>query len=175
MSNELRRWMTLVEGQVRLVESTPRTLYHGTLRKFLPSILARGLWPSVGAFTKQMYDEEDHIPELVFAGDKKGMIRCFSAVASWVAIEYGGTYTVEKIKQYGALCVLKQAGDKFEYRDPDNDYEDAPVQVERGDYYREDSISVSHVLTGNRMLHAFSKYANIRPEGWRKPGNLTRP
>ena len=178
MSNDIRRWMTLVEGQVRLVESTPRTLYHGTLRKFLPSIQKHGLWPTVGEFTSTMYDiEEDaEFPELVFAADKRGLKACFSAIAWLINKHYGERYTVDLIKKYGALCVLRHAEEDFTYRQQDgehdhpNYYTDHPSQAEPGDYYSENGITIDAVLTGNKMLQYFTKYAGLRRKECERPG-----
>lgn len=167
--------MRLVEAAaspVPLLESTPRTLYHGTLRKFLPDILRHGLEPNAGTFTRQMYDEEDpdDLRELVFAADKQGLIACFSAITSWIRIEYRTPYTVDLVRQHGALCVLKHAEGDFEHRDKDDGgWHDHPPQVEPNDYYSEGRVRVSHVLTGNKMLQFFAKHAGLRPETWRRP------
>lgn len=166
--NDLRRWMGLSESL--LLESTPRTLYHGTLRKFIPSIVQHGLWPSVGDFTSTMYEieEDSDFPELVFAADKRGMASCFSAIAWLIKKHYGKRYTVDLIKRYGALCILRRAEEDFTYRPKDNDdnhpnhYMDHPSQAEGGDYYSEDGILIDAVLTGNKMLQYFAKYAGLR-------------
>lgn len=67
-----------------LLENTPRTLYHGTLRKFIPSIMSIGLVPDIGEFTRQAYEEYEEagieLPELVFAADKTGLRACVSAI-----------------------------------------------------------------------------------------------
>lgn len=169
--NNLRRYIDIVEQRGALLESTPRTLYHGTLRKFLPTILRQGLWPSVGAFTERMYGGETEggeLQDLVFAADKQGIVKCFSAIASWIRIEYGGLYTVALVKQHGALCVLKHAEDDFDHHAGGDDWSDH-IQVEPRDYFSDQRVRVSFVLTGNKMMNFIAKHAGIRPEGSQRP------
>ena len=177
MNDDLRKWMILAE-RYTIVESTPRTLYHGTLRKFVPSITEHGLWPTVGDFTKTMYDiegdSEADFSELVFAADKRGMRSCFSAIGWLIKQHYGQYYTVELIKQYGALCILRHAEEEFTYRPRDNEdhpnwYMDHPSQVEGGDYYSTYGVGIDAVLTGNKMLQYFAKFAGLHSEESKRP------
>lgn len=136
-----------------LVESTGRTLYHGTLRKNVPRILAQGLWPSVGAFTRQFYDDDDDLRDLVFAADKPGLARCINAIMGWLRQDSIAPY-LENILRYGALLIMKQAGDHFTHRPEDHrrDYVDHPSQVEPEDYYTDESVRIDGVLTGKKLL-----------------------
>ncbi len=134
-----------------LLENTPRTLYHGTLRKFVPSIMAIGLMPSLGEFTKwayQEYEEADiYLPELVFAADKEDLSHCVSAILGAMEQEKIED-TIENFFRYGAIVVLKHASEDFSHHDYDEEH---PVTVEPGDYYREFGIKPDFAIMGNRL------------------------
>lgn len=136
-----------------LIESTGRTLYHGTLRRFVPSILAVGLWPTLGEFTRNAYAESEEagidLDELVFAADKNGLRSCISAILG--AMEQAGIEdTVDNFFQYGAILVIREGGDRMEHREDDED-EDHPETVEPGNYYSHYTVQVDYALTGRRL------------------------
>ena len=136
-----------------LNESIGRTLYHATLRKNVPSILAHGLWPSIGEFTKQAYfeDDDEDFSELVFAADKQGFHRCLSAIYGWLRQE-NISPTFENIIRYGAIVILYEGGDYFKHKSEDDIRdENDPLQVEPGDYYTDRTVRVSSVLTGKKL------------------------
>jgi hypothetical protein len=138
-----------------VMESTARTLYHGTLRKNVPSILAHGLWPSVGAFTSQFYGDDDgaEVTDLVFAANKDGLGKCISAIIGWLK-QAGIPPILDNVLRHGAILIMREAEDDFTHRpnDGEQDYTDHPSQVEPTDYYSEYSVRVDGVLTGKKLL-----------------------
>lgn len=153
-----------------LLESTPRTLYHGTLRRYLPSILQNGLEPRVGEFTRNAYDEVEaagiELPELVFAADKNGLRRCVSAIMGQMR-QLGLRMDEETFYRNAVLLVIREGGSYMDHRSRDDanevdDWGDTyPDTVEPGDYYSDDVVAVDYVLTGNK-LKAFLARHNVR-------------
>lgn len=161
-SEDFRRWMTLLEN-------TPRTLYHGTLKRYLPSILQNGLEPRVGEFTRNAYDEIEaagiELPELVFAADKNGLRRCVSAIMGQMR-QLGLKTDEETFYRNAVLLVIREGGSHMDLRAQDDsevdDWGDTfPDTVEPGDYYSDDVVAVDHILTGNK-LKAFLARHNER-------------
>lgn len=146
-------------GEGTLTESMDRTLYHGTLVKFVPEIMEIGLVPSLGDFTRNAYAEYEEagieLPELVFAADREGVGRCYSAILG--AMEQAGIEdTPENVFRYGAVVVLKDVESDFSHRESDED-EVHPDTVEPGDYYRDYGIKPDFALTGNRLRNFFRR------------------
>lgn len=161
MQTDLRRWLNAVQST--LTESIGRTLYHGTLRKFLPSILATGLWPALGDFTRQAYAESEEagidLDELVFAADKEGLRSCVSAIIG--ALEQAGIKdTVDNFFRYGAIVVIREGGDRMEHREDDND-EGHPQTVEPGNYYSHYRVQVDYALTGWRLRSFLRRHGEV--------------
>lgn len=148
-----------------VLENRPRTLYHGTLRKFAQSILQHGLEPRVGDLVEMGYDEYiqagENPPELVFAADKQGLDACLSAILFLIGRHYQRSKNVEEdVRRYGALVVIKDENDMFDRR-KDGDLEgldDHPVQVEPGDYYSYIRIKPSFIMVGDRLVNFFRRY-----------------
>lgn len=147
---------------IELFESS-RTLYHATLKEFVPSILKHGLWTSLGDFTKSAYsiedEDEDEHSGLVFATDKNGLGKCMSAIIGWMRVK-DIPITEENFKNYGAIIVLKDSEHYFNHRseDDENTYGEHPYTVEPGDYYKDSGISVDGAITGKKMMNFFRKY-----------------
>lgn len=168
--------------QMRLSElfeaQSNQTLYHGTSIEALKSIRVNGLEPQVGHFTRTAYDivddtpdeDEDHycvsrdaIPDLVFAADRNGVSRCYSAMIHAISLVTGKRdHTAESIAQYGALLLIKNQADDFSYRhnddDDDDGYEEHPETVEPGDYYSEQYVEISGVITGKRLVQWLTRH-----------------
>src|ERR1019366_4999138 len=148
-----------------LKESMPKTLYHGTLRQFVPSIMQIGLVPDIGEFTRQAYQEYEEagieLPDLVFAADKDGLGSCVSAIIG--ALEQSKIEdTTDNFFRYGAIVVLKHGAEDFEHRDEDDDgREEHPQTVESGDYYREYSIKPDFVMMGKRLKAFLSRNKQV--------------
>jgi hypothetical protein len=149
-----------------------RTLYHGTSIEALKNIHVTGLEPRIGEMTRSAYDivdeidpnddgdtysiSADDVPELVFAADRKGLGRCYSAMLVAIEQAYGiKDYSAETIAKYGALLFIHRQGDSFEYRPREHEedhYQDHPHTVETGDYYTESRIMIDAVLTGRKLV-----------------------
>jgi len=148
--------------QELLTESMPRTLYHGTIKEFVPDILDHGLIPQVGKFTDHAYAEyrEANIPleDVVFAADKQGLGKCVSAIIGqmrhhfpkWDMHHGTDDPTARDFYDHAALLVLKHAGGRFQHRSDPLD-QTHPTQFEPGDYYHRGADLPNFVLTDNRL------------------------
>ena len=137
-----------------LTESTPRTLYHGTLMKFVPTIMQFGLLPTVGEFTKKAYQEYSDagidLEPIVFAADKKGLLKCISAMVAWLK-EHGMPLTAESFYKNAALIAIKQGEDRMQRRSDSWKDIHHPTTAEPEDYYSRDTIEPSYYMTGDRL------------------------
>jgi hypothetical protein len=155
-----------------LCESTPRTLYHGTLKRNLPAIMDYGLLPQVGSFTSHAYDEyrKAGIPlaNVVFAADRQGLGKCISAIigqmrhefARWDMHKGWDDLDVGDFYRHAALLVFKRAEHRFT-RHSDDIGTDHPPQVEPDDYYHHGADMPNFVLTDDK-LRAFLRRNGIR-------------
>lgn len=157
-------WLTSIFEEpepVVLKESAPRTLYHGTLKEYVPEIMRNGLVPTVGDFVSNFYapntDDEYYDPErdslepLVFAADKREIARCVNAIRHRLQAN-GIRVTPENIIAHGAIIVVKDTDEEFiQHNDDTNPYHDHPVQVEPKDYYTDREVLPAHILTGNKL------------------------
>ena len=138
-----------------ILRESYRTLYHGTLTKFLPDIMQFGLMPGLSDFTRDAYAEYEEagieLDELVFAADKDGLGGCVSAIIGAMR-QAGIKDTVENFFRYGAIVVIYDGEDNFEHLDRDQDNDgDHPQTVEPGDYYRHYGVKVDYAITGKRL------------------------
>jgi hypothetical protein len=154
-----------------LTESRPRTLYHGTLKSNLPSIMQKGLEPRVGDFTNHFYDqEEDELEELVFAAGKKDMQKALNAII-YLLKQQGIPSTPSNIIKYGAVVVIKDEYNEFEHR-PKNDHNqwgEHPTQVEPGDFYSRDTVSAKYVLQNNQLKNLLRRQGFDAWQGTQHP------
>jgi hypothetical protein len=144
-----------------LNESAPRTLYHGTLKAYLPEIEKNGLVPTVGEFVSHFYDpsgdegydaETDALEPLVFAASKRDLQRCVNAIIFRLRDDrIDATY--ENVIKYGAIVAYRDADEQFYTRpkDGERDYSDHPTQVEPGDFYSYEDIAPTYTVTGKRL------------------------
>lgn len=135
-----------------LTESRPRTLYHGTLKSNLPSIMKGGLEPSVGEFTWNYYDNDPDLEDLVFASSKKDINKGLNSITYYLR-SAGIDPTPENIIKHGAMVVVKDEYNEFEHRPHDdmNSWDDYPIQAEPGDFYARDPVQVTYVLTDRKL------------------------
>ena len=141
-------------------ESAPRTLYHGTLKEYLPTIKTLGLEPMVGDFVSNFYDpsheegyeaERDALDPLVFAATKKDLQRCVNAIVHRLR-DKRIPATSDNIIAHGAIVVTRDTNDQFYHREREETrYEDHPTQVEPGDFYSYETIHPDYVLTGKKL------------------------
>ncbi len=160
-----------------LNESTPRTLYHGTLKEFVPDILDFGLLPQVGKFTAHAYQEYNAagipLDNVVFAADRSGLSKCISAIIGQMRHQYPkwnmyrGTQdiTADDFYKHAALLVLKHSERRWKKRPEDDLAGYHPAQVEPGDYYIYGADLPDIVLT-NDKLRNFLRRNNVRLESF---------
>ena len=155
-----------------LAESTPRTLYHGTLKRFVPDILDLGLLPQVGAFTAHAYDEyrRHGIPldNVVFAADRQGLGKCISAIIGQMRQVGMEKITMKDFYANAALLVIKRGERRFQRRPEDDIVGDHPHQAEPGDYYTRGADYPDIVLTGDR-LRGFLRRNGVRLDDYGIP------
>jgi hypothetical protein len=161
-----------------LQESTPRTLYHGTLKEFVPDIMDLGLLPQVGRFTDHAYQEyrEHGIPleDVVFAANRRDLGKCISAIIGqmrhqypkWDQFHSQADITVRDFYDHAALLVIKQGERRFKHRSEDDlSGIDHPPQAEPGDYYTRGADLPDMVFTGQRLA-SFLRRNGIRLDAY---------
>ena len=152
-----------------LLESTPRTLYHGTLKEFLPDIMDLGLLPQVGRFTAHAYQQYQRhgipLENVVFAADRGGLGKCISAIIGQIRhhlLRYADEdITVDDFYQHAALLVIKRGERRFLHHPADDIAGDHPAQAEPGDYYTRGADLPDIVFTGDR-LRSFLRRNGVR-------------
>lgn len=146
----MRAYEFIIEGV--MMENAPRTLYHGTLKTNLPSIMQGGLEPRVGAFTKHFYDDDIDLEELVFASSKKDINKGLNAIIHLLK-QQGIPSTPENIIKYGAMVVVKDEYSEFEHRPIDdmNAWGDHPYQAEPGDFYAREPVAATYILQNKKL------------------------
>ena len=122
-------------------------LYHGTLRTNVQSILANGLNPTVGEFTKSIYASK--AKPLVFAADIKGSRAVYCALQSQIGMKLGKfPPTAEEIAQHGALLVISRDVDKFRQHNAKR----RQGSKEPTDYTSQRTVHIDNVITGKDLL-----------------------
>ena len=76
-------------------------LYHGTLIDNIESITAKGLTPSVGEFTKSLYNKE--AMPLVFANDLSGARSVYCALSSQIQRKIGKKNHITQYTHYSFI------------------------------------------------------------------------
>lgn len=132
-------------------ENSPRTLYHGTLKSNLPSIIANGLEPRLGNFTKHFYDDDPDLEELVLMSSRSQIQKGLNSIVHYLR-KQGIDPTPKNIIRYGAMIVVKDQENQFTHRGPyELDREDHPTQVELDDFYSRDSVLPTYILQNNKL------------------------
>lgn len=156
------RYSEIFEKQ-RREQTSGKTLYHGTLLKFVPEIMQIGLQPTLGEFTRNAYLEYEEagmeLPELVFAADKEGLGSCVSAILD--AMEQAGIKrTTNNFFKYGAIVVIRSGEHKMSNREHDDEYfdRDSYPTVEPGDFFSENSVQPDYYITGEPMRRLLRRY-----------------
>lgn len=144
-----------------------KTLYHGTIIQNIPSIEQNGLMPTIGDFVKNMYagsvdgDIMDYLEEILYATDKKQISKARNAIVFQIASKLNKDYhsvTNEDFRNYGALAVVKDGEQYFDFHSGDDYYGNIPMGVEPGDYYTKDEIIPDYILTGKKLVSFFRKF-----------------
>jgi hypothetical protein len=142
-----------------ITESTPKTLYHGTLIKNIPSIMKYGIEPKIGKFTKNIY--KDYIkagidlPYLTFAADKNNLQKVISSIIGTMKNE-NIEINLENFLENAAIVVFKKAEKRFQYRSS-SDLSNIHPTVEPEDYYSEFNMLPDYVLTHKKLLKFLQK------------------
>jgi hypothetical protein len=146
--------------------SEPRTLYHGTLKEFLPDIFDFGILPQVGAFVQHAYKEyaDEGIPldKVIFAADRQSIGKCVSAIIGQIRHQYphfnsfnAKPITTKDFFDHAAILVLKKAELRFTKMTPELIRTGShPPQAEPDDYYHQGADYPDFVLQ-NKKLKAF--------------------
>ena len=146
-----------------LTESTPRTLYHGTLKKFVPTILKYGLMPTLGEFTKEAYADYHaagvDLPALVFAANRTGLDKCISSIMGAMR-HHGREFSAQEFYANAAIIVIKQGERKFVQRGDDFDQKH-PATVEPHDYYSDNVVYPDYAIMDQR-LKSFLRRNGVR-------------
>ena len=124
-------------------------LYHGTLIDNIESITAKGLTPSVGEFTKSLYNKE--AMPLVFANDLSGARSVYCALSSQIQRKIGKKNHIpsaEEMAQHGALLVITKNANKFEKHASDQN----KGSIEPNNYTSQQTVSIDDVLKGEDLL-----------------------
>lgn len=144
------------------------TLYHGTSIDKLDSIKKFGLMPSIGDFVKDSYagsvdgDVIDYLEELLFATDKKQLIKAKNAITYHISKLLGKKFhsvTKEDFEKYGVLFVVKNGDEIFDLNTEEDIYYGlAPLGVETNDYYTRDIVKPDYFLRGKKLINFFRKF-----------------
>jgi hypothetical protein len=133
-------------------ENAPRTLYHGTLKTYLPGIKKYGLLPKLGDFTRHFYDDDPDLEELVFAASRKDVRKALNSIIFNLK-KNNIDPSPENIIKYGAIVVIKDVFDNFEHRPYDyyNDWNEYPRHVEPGDFYSREPVEITYILQNKKL------------------------
>ena len=152
--------------------ATPKTLYHGTSIDKYDSIKELGLIPMTGDFVSDSYAGEyesvgqDFDPiDLVFAADKKELRKAVTAmeysIMKFLNKKWIGDVTPLDVRNYGVIVVIKRGEEDFQHRpreesgpfgDWQGETDNLYPAVEPGDYFSEENVGVTYILTGNKLV-----------------------
>ena len=163
---EIRKYIDIVKNYKQPINE--KTLYHGTIIQNIPSIKQNGLMPTIGEFVKNMYTGSvdgnvmDYLEEILYATDKKQIEKAKTAITYQIANRLGKDYhsvTNDEFEKYGALAVVKNGDDYFDFHSEDDQYYgNAPLGVETGDYYTKNKIKPDYILTGKKLTSFFKRF-----------------
>jgi pyrimidine deaminase RibD-like protein len=134
----------MVEGTLK---EDVKELYHGTLATNVDSILANGLNPTVGEFTKSIYANK--AKPLVFAADINGSRAVYCALASQIGRKFNKfPPSAADIARHGAILVISRDVGKFKQHNSTR----RQGSKEPSDYTSQETIHIDNVLTGKDLL-----------------------
>lgn len=141
----------------------PDIFYHGTLRRHSGSIQERGLIPSIGEFTRQIYGENaDGLLPAVFLATDEGLERVVHAMVAAAMNEVTGEdedeYDIgphyhlndELFFRYVALAIV-DTEKHFQLADDDVGNSSQPLQAEEGDWFSLVSVKPKAMLVGDDL------------------------
>lgn len=177
---------------MRFRQFLERTLYHGTIVDYEPSIRELGLYGQMGDFQQSAYDdpgygEPTENDEVVFMTDKQKLGRAVTAMVHHIAKKLRKGFhdvTDDDIRNHGLLCVAHdmrgpQDVAKKRWEEPDvsqrpEDEDERGVEYPRGaepgDYYTPEMMP-DQFVKGNGLLRLLQRYGewprNYGEEGYR--------
>jgi len=132
-----------------LLNENVTELYHGTLAKNVPSILANGLNPTVGEFTRSIYANK--AKPLVFAADASGSRGVYCSLVGQMHAKLGITAyppSAEDVAKHCAILVISKDVGKFrQYNSTRRSGSKEPT-----DYTSQETIHIDRVITGKELL-----------------------
>jgi len=167
--NSFKAWLSLQE----------KTLYHGTLLDYEPTIRKFGLvggWHEPDkTFVGWGYDDQEHYgiersekDNVIFMADKKTLDKSVNAMVFQIAQKLNkGFHDVNDndIRNHGLLVVVDDEDDDFKPHNPDDYFsEDPPRGTEPGDYYASE-VSGKHFLKGAALIRFLTR-KNVFPRDW---------
>jgi len=154
-----------------------RTLYHGTVIDNKESIEKYGFSGELGDFVKDSYGmefDDDTLEGVTFAAQKDDMGKAEGAIRYHIGKKIGksiGEVTIEDIRRWGMLAVLKEIEEDDDYGDgwrrrPENwevegYYDEYPPAVEPGDWFTENNVHVDHILTGQKLVDFLRRHGAL--------------
>jgi hypothetical protein len=147
-------------GMAQIVPDPNRFLYHGTLRRNLPSIRNNGLQPQRGVWAARFHPDAT---ALVYAVDDEHRSAAILAVGGQMAkaglIRASENYSFDDFKndliEHGAVIIVKATTFRGHPWTLDSRH---PTGAEPGNWYSLEPVSVQSEMIGEEML------------AWLKPG-----
>jgi hypothetical protein len=148
-----------------------KTLYHGTLADYEPSIKAHGLkggWHGpLGSFVANYYDDDEYgepneDDEIVFMTDKKRLGKAVNAMVFHIEKKLNKEFhdvTDNDIRNHGLLVMIKDA-DAKQYDPMDYQQQNAPRGLEDQDYYSSKERG-DVFLKGSALIRFLQRYGEF--------------
>lgn len=134
-----------------LNENSPRTLFHGTLKSNLPSIMDNGLEPRVGNFTKHFYDDDPDLEEIVVMSSRSQINKGLNSIMYYLK-QQGIKPTPENVIRYGVMVVVKDERKEFTHKGSYYfDRGEHPRQAEEDDFYSRNAVLPTYIIQNNKL------------------------
>jgi len=179
---KFKEWLLLSEASIQ-----EKTLYHGTLADYEPSIKQYGLqggWHGpVGSFVASAYDDEDYgepteEDEVVFMTDKTELSKAVNGMVHHIGKKLNKDFhdvSDNDIRNHGLLVLIKDGDADADQYDPDDRKwasQNPPRGAETGDYFAP-KMQGDIFLKGAALLRFLSKNGSW-PRTWGKGNKKQR-
>jgi hypothetical protein len=156
-------------GMAQIVPDPNRFLYHGTLRRNLPSIRDNGLQPQRGAWAARF---QPNATTLVYAVDDEHRSAAILAIGGQMAkaglIQVSKSYSFDDFKndliEHGAVIVVKATTFRGH---PWSSHTVHSTGAEPGNWYSSEPVSVESEIVGEEMLTWLKPSEQDFINGWR--------